>query len=234
MIEGMSVPPPLFKPVGDAALLVSFEQRIDEQINRRVHALASSLLREPIPGLGEAVPAYSSVLVHYDPLRISLSEVIQHINQLAYAPQADNLAARKLVEIPTVYGGSRGPDLEGLARKRALSVDEVIALHSRVEYQVYLIGFTPGFAYLGSVDERIASPRLETPRLSVKAGSVGIAGRQTGVYPVDSPGGWQIIGWTPVRLFDPQRTPPSLLEPGDRVRFVPISEKELANGFTGT
>jgi len=216
--------------VGDSALAVEFGDKIDEEINLQVRALAQVLAEEEIQGLGETVITYRSLLVHYDPWQwnyADLSSIVrERIKKTRHLPTVDS----RLVEIPTLYGGVFGPDLETVAKYNALTVEEVIQFHSGVEYPVYMLGFTPGFPYLGGVPAAIATPRLETPRASVPAGSVGIAGQQTGIYPIESPGGWQIIGRTPLRLFDPHRIPPTLLAPGDRVRFVPIAPEELAHG----
>lgn len=225
---------PRFLPAGDAALVVEFGDAIDPAINRRVHALALALeeadevkWHRP-PGLGEAVPTYRSLLVHYDPLLLlyeqARSLVAQALHQCEVAPPPEP----RLVEIPVVYGGEFGPDIAFVAAHNGLSVEEVIQLHASATYTVYMLGFAPGFPYLGGLPARLATPRLATPRTSVPAGAVGIAGPQTGVYPLPTPGGWQLIGRTPLALFDPHRTPPAILRPGDRVRFVPISADEFA------
>jgi KipI family sensor histidine kinase inhibitor len=214
---------PRFRPVGESAALVQFGNAIDAGINARVHRLADLLARADWQGFGEAVPAYASLLVHYDPLLWAYSDVVARIEScLPRLPLAEVSTTARLVEIPVIYGGDDGPDLEAVARAHDLTPRAVIQLHSQAEYGVYMIGFTPGFPYLGGLDERIATPRRESPRTLVPAGSVGIAGQQTGIYPLASPGGWQIIGRTALDLFDPARVPPSLLAPGDRVRFVPV------------
>jgi inhibitor of KinA len=217
---------PTFSPAGDSAILVTFGETIDLNTNRRAHALARLLQAEPLDGLGEAVPGYTTLLVHYDPLALEYSQVLEwvdpragRIEQAAQAGQA-LLPEPRRVEVPVIYGGVHGLDLAFVAEHNRLAPEEVVRLHSGRDYPVYLIGFTPGFPYLGGLDERIASPRLPSPRQHVPAGSVGIAGLQTGIYPVDSPGGWRLIGWTPLKLFDPARQSPSLLAPGDVVRFT--------------
>lgn len=208
------------KPAGDSALLIEVGEEINPQTSRRVHALAARLAQKPLPGLGEAVPGYASLLLHFDPLIIPGDQIQQWVASIleerldAQAPPPG-----RSLEIPTLYDG---PDLASLAAAKHLAIDEVIRLHAGREYLVYLVGFTPGFAYLGEVDERIAAPRLATPRKSVPAGSVGIAGRQTGVYPIESPGGWQLIGRTNLVFFNPLADPPCLLAPGDRVTFRPV------------
>jgi len=218
---------PRYTPVGDSALLVEFGDQIDEAINRRVRALAQALARASTPGLGEAVPSYRSLLVHYDPLCLDYRKVERWVRKQVRQTAAVPLPEPRLVEIPTVYGGEFGPDLGFVAEHNGLSTQEVIRIHSRASYPVYMIGFSPGFPYLGGMDSAIAAPRLETPRIRVPAGSVGIAGPQTGIYPIESPGGWRIIGRTSLGLFDPHADPPALLSAGDLVCFVPISEAEF-------
>jgi len=221
---------PRYLPAGDAALVVEFGDRIDEAINRRVHLLAHVLAQEPVPGLGEAVPTYRSLLVHYDPLQLGYGDLVRLVGDRLGRMQDVRLPQPRLVEVPTLYGGEYGPDIAFVACHNGMSVAEVIRIHSGVDYPVYMLGFTPGFPYLGGVAAAIAAPRLETPRPRVPAGSVGIAGQQTGIYPIESPGGWRIIGRTPLALFDPHRDPPALLAAGDRVRFLPISEAEYEGG----
>ncbi|MCS6909899.1 MAG: 5-oxoprolinase subunit PxpB [Anaerolineales bacterium] len=205
---------------GDAALLVVLGDSLDREVNERVHALAARL--QGRPGLRESVPAYASLLVHYDPEQIGETAVRELVREQAKQLDLNAVTEHRHLVIPVRYDG---PDLEFVAAHSGLSREAVIELHSAVEYRVYMLGFTPGFAYLGDVDERIAMPRLTTPRLKVPAGSVGIAGRQTGIYPSESPGGWRLLGHTPLRLFDLRRPDPFLLAPGDRVRFEPLSDQ---------
>jgi KipI family sensor histidine kinase inhibitor len=218
---------PRFLLAGDAALVIEFDNEINPDVNRKVHRLAYALERNPFPGLGEAVPSYRSLLVHYNPLRLSSKEVEAFVSETLRQCEETPPLEPRLVEIPTVYGGEFGPDIEFVAWYRCLSIEKVVQFHSEAIYTVYMLGFSPGFPYLGVLPEAISTPRLSTPRKSVPAGSVGIAGRQTGIYPISTPGGWQLIGRTPVTLFDPWREPPALLKPGDRVRFVPISAEEF-------
>lgn len=208
-------------PAGDSAILVKLGDEINPATSRRVHWLADRLQEHPLPGLGEAIPGYASLLIHFNPMAFSTDQASHWIEQLAANLPDDfpGTSLGRLLEIPTVYDG---PDLPTLAASKNLGVEDVIRLHANREYLVYMIGFTPGFAYLGEVDERIAAPRLATPRQRVSAGSIGIAGRQTGVYPIDSPGGWQLIGRTNLRFFDSLANPPCLLAPGDRVIFCPV------------
>jgi KipI family sensor histidine kinase inhibitor len=221
-----TVSEPRFLLAGDAALVVEFGDQIDLQINRRVHVLARVLTERSLPGLGEVVPTYRSLLVHYDPLQLSCTKVKSFVADALAACESTPLPAPRLVDIPTVYGGDHGPDIAFVAEHNGLSSEDVIRLHSEATYTVYMLGFTPGFPYLGGLPDALVTPRLETPRKRVPAGSVGIAGAQTGVYSLATPGGWRLIGWTPVVLFDSGRTPPALLHPGDRVRFVPVEEAE--------
>ena len=217
---------PRFLLAGDSALVVEFGDEISREVNRKVHALADALGKSSLPGLGEPVPTYRSLLVHYDPLRLSCDEVKAFVSEALQKCEERPPPEPRVVEIPVVYGGEFGPDIEFVAEHNGLLVEEVIRLHSGATYTVYMLGFAPGFAYLGGMPDAIATPRLETPRTLAPAGSVGIAGEQTGIYPIATPGGWRLIGRTPLKLFDPERDPPTLLQAGDLVRFVPISEGE--------
>ncbi|MDQ3068698.1 MAG: 5-oxoprolinase subunit PxpB [Acidobacteriota bacterium] len=209
--------------LGDAAIVVTFGTELSEAANDRVMALARSLRVEPlaIPGVTDVVPAIASLVVHFDPRGADLPHAAT-----ALALRAESAAAvvasapGPLHEIPVRYGGTAGPDLADVAAFAGCTPADVVERHARAIYRVYMLGFLPGFAYLGEVDPAIAAPRRPTPRQSVPAGSVGIAGRQTGVYPQAAPGGWQIVGQSHLRLFDEARGV-SLLQPGDRVRFVP-------------
>ena len=214
--------------LGDRALLILLGKGIDPGVNDQVHRLAALLRAERLPGVHDLVPAYATLTVHYDPAAWSGGQVPPHevlsseILRLWKSARTEAFPAPRQVEIPVCYGGEFGPDLAEVASLCALSEAEVIARHTAAEYRVYMIGFSPGFAYLGGLDATIAAPRRGTPRLKVPAGSVGIAGLQTGIYPLASPGGWQIIGQTPKHLFLPAQEPPCLLGPGDRLRFVSI------------
>ncbi|WP_461865410.1 5-oxoprolinase subunit PxpB [Thermococcus sp.] len=220
-----------FKPAGDSALLIIFGDRIEEGINKKVHAVANAIEKASPDWLIEVVPTYTSIYVYYNPLKLSYQEVLDAIKPFLSAEPKEEKP--RIVEIPTVYGGEFGPDIEFVAQHNGLTIDDVIEIHSKPLYRVYMLGFTPGFAYLGGMDERIATPRLEKPRLKVPAGSVGIAGKQTGIYPIESPGGWRLIGRTPLRLFTPEKDPPTLLQPGDYVKFIPISEEEFWELYGG-
>ena len=209
--------------VGDSALSVEFEQRMDPQINARALAVGERLRRLGRAGVRDVIEGYASVTVVFDPLRTDVDQLHQSLDDAAEQAQGA-VDDRPITTLPVCYGGRHGPDLGEVAGRAGCTEDEVVALHSGTTYRVYLLGFLPGFAYLGSVEERIASPRRRSPRLRVPAGSVGIAGRQTGVYPLEAPGGWQLIGRCPIAIFDPSRPDPFLLQPGDRVRFEPVSE----------
>lgn len=212
---------PRVLPVGDRSLSVELGDGIDPATNARVHALDRSLAEDPLPGVLECVPTYRSLLVVLRPEGGDAAELAPALRERARAALPAAREGRRH-EVPTVYGGEDGPDLEPSARACGLGAGELVRLHSSAEYTAFMVGFLPGFAYLGLLPERLALPRLPTPRPRVPAGSVGIAGRQTGVYPACSPGGWRLIGRTSLALFDASRDPPALIAPGDTVRFVPV------------
>jgi inhibitor of KinA len=216
------------RPLGDTALRIQLGEGIDPELNRRVRAACAALERAALPGVVEWVPSYTAVTVHYQPHVVRYPELCRRVEAAIAGSDDAPVPEGKIVTLPVLYGGAHGPDLAFVAEHHRLSVEEVIALHSRPEYLVYMIGFAPGFAYLGGLPEQLVTPRLEKPRLSVPKGSVGIGGAQTGVYSVDSPGGWRLIGRTPVPLYDPAKNPPALLEAGDRLRFRPVSAAEYA------
>jgi inhibitor of KinA len=207
-------------PMGDACLSIVFDEILDESVNARCVRLAEELVRRPLEGILDVVPGFHSVSVYFDRRRIGRDDVRVEIERAESDPAAVRAGPSAAVEIAVSYGGEGGPDLASVAAFADCSEDEVIRRHTQATYRVYMLGFLPGFAYLAPVDRRIAMPRLETPRTRVPAGSVGIAGQQTGIYPCDSPGGWRIIGRTSMRIFDADRGDPSLLKPGDRVKFV--------------
>ncbi len=214
-----------YLPAGDTGLIVEFGNEINPAVNRRVHDLASAIRDNKVPGIIELVPTYRSLSILYDPMQQSFADLKKALDTLLGSLKEGKIAPPKVVELPVIYGGKYGPDLDFVCQHSKLSQNEVIRIHTGAAYLVYMVGFTPGFPYLGGMDERIATPRLKTPRTTIPAGSVGIAEKQTGVYPIESPGGWQLIGYTPVKLFDPSREPPVLLEPGNFVRFVSVDEK---------
>jgi KipI family sensor histidine kinase inhibitor len=214
---------PRVLPVGDAAVTVEVGDRLDPATNARVLSLDRDLATSPFGGFREAVPTHRSLLVLFDPAAVRFPALVPELMARAAGEGAPPVPSR-LHEIPTAYGGAGGPDLAALARERGLSEADVARLHASTVYAVFMLGFTPGFAYLGILPEALECPRRATPRVRVPAGSVALAGRQTGIYPVASPGGWQLIGRTSTLLFDPFREEPALLAPGDRVRFVPVPE----------
>lgn len=225
-----------FKPLGESAVLVYFGNAISEEIHLSIKKFLSLLEKEPFDGLIEVVPSYTNVCVYYDVMAVDqwdiegrspYEKVVSRLQRLLQKEIDLPKEKNRLVEIPVCYGGIYGPDLTEIARIHHLSEKEVIEIHTKNDYLVYMLGFAPGFPFLGGMDERIATPRKETPRLKIPAGSVGIAGKQTGIYPLETPGGWQIIGRTPLKLFLPDQNPPTLLRAGDRIRFVPITEKEF-------
>lgn len=206
-------------PLGDSSLLVQLGDEIDLAINQRVHALASLIEASSINGIIEAVPAYAALLVHYDPLVLSFTQIRDYLRtRIAQIEENDSRKPRQ-VEVPVRYGGEVGPDLEFVASHCGLQVEAVIRIHSERIYTVFMMGFTPGFPYMGKLDDAIITPRLQTPRTHVPAGTVAIAGSQTGIYSIDSPGGWRLIGWTPLKLFAPESDTPFLFSPGDEVKF---------------
>ncbi|WP_037465560.1 5-oxoprolinase subunit PxpB [Shimazuella kribbensis] len=233
------------KPLGDSAILVQFGSVINREVHLKVKAFTDEMEAHSFAGFIECVPAFTSVTIFYNPVHVyekykkqgeyvHLSEKEQSPYSIVYSIIKEKLKELKevkevkhrVVDIPVCYGGEFGPDLEAVAEYHHLSAMEVIQIHSKSEYLVYIIGFAPGFPYLGGMSEKIATPRHHSPRLSIPSGSVGIAGMQTGVYPISTPGGWQIIGRTPVDLFYPKENPPSLLRSGDIVKFKPISLEE--------
>ena len=215
---------PRIKPMGDRALLVELGEGIDPDVNARVHALAALVSQISPRGLENVVPTYRAFMVQYDPLAVSAKTLEEMIKQLSGSLKQVGSAAGKLVEIPVCYGGDFGPDMDQVASHCGLTLDEVIRRHTAPEYLIYMVGFTPGFPFLGGMDESLSTPRLEKPRTRVPEGSVGIANSQTGIYPVTSPGGWQLIGKTPLKLFAPHRETPFLYEAGDRIKFVAIDQ----------
>ena len=216
---------PRYLPAGDRALSIELGDEISPETNRRVHSLTRAIEARGISGVVDLVPTYRAILVYYDPLTLSLAELKERLAGVEQTAEQAAPGTARVVEIPALYGGEYGPDLEFVADHSGLSQEEVVRVHAGMDYLIYGMGFTPGFAYLGGMSERIATPRLQTPRTLIPAGSVGIAERQTGVYPIASPGGWRLIGRTPVQLFDAGRDPPVLAGPGDYVRFVPLTEE---------
>ena len=211
---------PKIVPLGDSALLVQLGDEIDVKLNQQVHALAALINSSRFEGMVETVPAYATLLVHYDPSIRSFVQIKNYLRKKITQVTDTESRKRKRVEIPVRYGGEYGIDLESVSHHCQLQMEDVIRIHSQKIYTVFMMGFTPGFPYMGKLDNTIVVPRLEAPRMRVPAGTVAIAGSQTGIYPIDSPGGWQLIGWTPLQLFDPESESPFLFSPGDEVKFI--------------
>ena len=226
------------KPLGETALIVKFGNEISPQIHYKIKSLSEYLEKYPFVGMAEYVISYTSLAIYYNPFTVkkSFSQykeqsavqiVATYIKDCVQKMQQVDESRANVVEIPVCYGGKYGPDIEFVAKHNNLSVQEVIDIHTAPQYLVYMIGFCPGFPYLGGMDKRIATPRREVPRIEIPARSIGIAGEQTGGYPISTPGGWQIIGRTPIEMFNPDdEENPTLLHSGDLVKFYAVSEKE--------
>ena len=213
---------------GDSALNLEFARAISPETSAKIRLAAENLTADPIAGITELVPTFCSLMVYYDPLAITFDELSARLRgKLRDVGEAD-LTVRKIVQIPVCYGGEYGPDLANVAQLAGLSEREVVDIHTSCDYLIDMLGFLPGFAYLGGLDARLHTPRLATPRTRIEPGSVGIGGAQTGIYPLASPGGWQIIGRTPLRPYDPDRAEPILYAAGEYLRFVPITPDEYA------
>jgi inhibitor of KinA len=211
---------PRIVPLGDSAVLVQLGDEIDLTVNQRVHTLANLVITSAIDGIIETVPAYTTLLVHYDPLALSFTQIKNILREKLTQIQENESHQPRQIEVPVRYGGKLGPDLDSVASYLGLRIEDVIRIHSAKTYTVYMMGFTPGYPYMGKLDDALIMPRLETPRTRVPAGTVAIAGSQTGIYSIESPGGWNLIGWTPLKLFDPNSDSPFLFAPGDEVKFV--------------
>ncbi|RVU55591.1 5-oxoprolinase subunit PxpB [Anaerosphaera multitolerans] len=212
---------------GDSAIIMEFGNEISEEINARIRSTIDKIDAAKIDGIVELVPTYRSITINYNPIKIKYDELIKKLKTFEEFDSDATEGKVKIIEIPTIYGGEYGPDIEFVAENAGLSQEEVIKIHTGTDYLVYMLGFAPGFTYLGGMDERIATPRLKTPRLKIPGGSVGIAGAQTGMYPSESPGGWQLIGRTPLKLYDEKNDPPVFINAGDYIRYVQIDEKEF-------
>jgi len=223
-------------PLGDRCLIIEFGQEIDAETNLRARAVAAHLLAHPIPGVVDVVPAFTTVALHYrpecfadDPAAAPFERLAARLEEILTRGVGRRPPPARRMEIPVCYGGEHGPDLPELARAHDLAAEEVIAIHCASPHVVHMLGFAPGHPYIAGLDRRLAMPRRATPRLKVPAGSVAVAGSQSTIYSLETPGGWNLIGRTPLRLFLPERDPPCLLQPGDEVRFVAIPAKEFAS-----
>ncbi len=216
-------------PAGETAFLIKFGNEISEEIHKQIIAYLNAIKanKELMKGVTDLVPSYADLLVYYNPLIFSYKEVLIKLKAAEKSMEVQLDDKARLIEIPVCYGGIYGEDLDIVAAHNKLSPGQVVEIHTSSNYLVYMLGFTPGFSYLGGMDKRIATPRKEKPRTIIPTGSVGIAGSQTGIYPIESPGGWQLIGKTPVKLFDPDNTSAVLLRAGDRIRFVSVNENEF-------
>jgi len=217
---------PVFKVMGDSAIQIEFGQEIAPIVNARITAFVGLIKRQKIEGIIDMIPAFCTLLINYDPRIIGHKELLSRLDELTKLDVQIQKTPSRVFEIPVLYGGEDGPDLENVAKLAGLTNAEVIDIHSGCDYLIYMLGFMPGFPYLGGLDERIHTPRLTEPRLKIPSGSVGIGGAQTGIYPLESPGGWQLLGRTPVKTYDPNREVPILFDAGDYIRFVPVTEEE--------
>lgn len=216
------------EPYGDQALLVNFEQKIDPAINRRVVVLSEAIIQARIPGVRACIPAYCSLTICYQIDQVRYSTLRDRVMGMWEGIEAEmDFAVGRKLFIPVCYEADLGLDQEAIAAHTQLTVAQLIAMHTNVVYQVYMLGFLPGFAYMGALPDALFCPRKDQPRLKVPAGAVGLAGAQTGIYPSMSPGGWQIIGQTPLPLLLPQQDPPFLFRAGDQVQFKAISKIEF-------
>lgn len=215
----------IFTPKGADAVLITFGQEIQEVTNQEIRRFLTAMEKRPFPGVLDKIPSYCHITIQYDPEACYYEEILDYLYTLTEEMRDSEQMEARLVRIPVLYGGTFGPDLQNVASHNGLTKEEVVKIHSEGKYLTYMLGFTPGFPYLGGMSEKIATPRLQEPREKIWAGAVGIAGSQTGIYPIESPGGWQIIGRTPLRLFDPDRNPVFLLQAGDYIQFYPIDQK---------
>ncbi len=216
-------------PSGDSAIIIKAGSDISEEINGTVRKLLVIIEKQKIKGIIDFIPSYNELMVCYDPLSINFKELLIVLRSLETEIENTELPQSLVIHVPVLYGGESGPDIEEVSDFSGLSMEEIVKIHSSDSYLVYMLGFTPGFCYLGGMDERIATPRKQSPRLKIPAGSVGIADKQTGIYPIESPGGWQLIGKTPLRLFDPAKRPEFLISAGDRIKFYPVTEDDFKN-----
>lgn len=216
-----------FLKAGDSALIIELGNEISPIINYNLKKITDYLDSLNHKAIKDLLPTYRSIIVYYDPMMISFDELKEMVEKNCAADDSQMLSLKKeIIEVPVLYGGEYGPDIENIASHNNLTIEEVINIHTSGEYLVYMLGFTPGFPYLGGMDKRIATPRLTTPRTKIPAGSVGIAGEQTGLYPIESPGGWQLLGRTPLNFFDSAKENPFIVAAGQYIKFKAITEEE--------
>ena len=217
-----------FLPCGDSALTALFSDEMNNETNRRIRFLAAALDRKAIRGITETVPTFCGLTVYFDPLTISARAVKQKLISLMKTYKDTSAEKKRVFLIPVCYDGKYAPDMDDVCAFTGLDRQQVIDLHTSTDYLIYMLGFLPGFPYLGGMDKRIEVPRLDSPRTAIPAGAVGIGGKQTGIYPLASPGGWRLIGRTPVKVYDPKQPDPIAYRAGDYIRFYPITAEEFA------